>query len=71
MNRSIIIKRIGYKASARSYNLRYMTRRLFIVSGRRRSGMNDSLPLSSFRRLILVINPAIQKASKIILTISL
>ena len=35
MNRSIVIKRLGYEGSAALDNLRYMTRRIFIVSERR------------------------------------
>src|SRR5262245_11189093 len=35
MKRSVVIKRLGYEASAALDNLRYIARRLFIVSGRR------------------------------------
>jgi hypothetical protein len=33
MKRSAVIKRLGYEASAAFDNLRYIARRLFIVSG--------------------------------------
>src|SRR5215510_14833044 len=33
MKRSVVIKRLGYEASAALDNLRYIPRRLFIVSG--------------------------------------
>src|SRR5262245_7414741 len=36
MKRSVVIKRLGYEASAALDNLRYIARRLFIVSGRQR-----------------------------------
>ena len=42
MKRSVVIKRLGNQASAALDNLRYRARRLFIVSGRRRSDLNDS-----------------------------
>src|SRR5215813_3594895 len=35
MKRSVVIKRLGYKASAALDNLRYIARRLFSVSGSR------------------------------------
>jgi hypothetical protein len=35
MNRSVVIKRLGDEAFRRLDNLRYVTRRLFTVSGRR------------------------------------
>ena len=34
MKRSVVIERLGYEASAALDNLRYIARRLFIVSGR-------------------------------------
>jgi len=33
MKRSVVIKRLGYEASAALDNLRHIARRLFIVSG--------------------------------------
>jgi hypothetical protein len=39
---SVVIKRLGYDAVRRLDNLRYRARRLFVVSGRCLSDMNNS-----------------------------
>ena len=56
MKRSVVIKRLGYEALRRLDNLRYMTRRLFIVSERRRRDLNDSYVDEG---LLIRINPLI------------
>jgi hypothetical protein len=47
MKRSVVIKQLGYEASARLDNLRFIHHRLFIVSWRRSATRTTPLSLGS------------------------